>query len=122
MTDVLGALEHSEGETGEEVAGGEQTRGGAQGEPGVLAEEVAHVLQLGNVVGPEDVLLLKHGEHLAVLLAEVLGHQLLHVLVHHVPGGDLSLRVVNDGDGVSAGMDKSGLSYLLGYLRHWLGC
>lgn len=88
--------------TGQEVAGSERARGGTQGEPCVLAEEVTHVLQLGDVFGSKDAFLLEHSEHLTVLLADVLGHKLLYVLVHHVSGGDLSLRVVNVGDGVSA--------------------
>ena len=34
VPDILGALEHSEGQAGKKVAGGEQTRSGTQTEPG----------------------------------------------------------------------------------------
>lgn len=53
------------------------------------------------MVGSEDTFLLQQGEDSPVLLAEVLGHQLLDVLVDHGPGGHFGLGVVNDGNGIS---------------------
>ena len=50
MSDVLGAVEHPEGQGVEEVPGGEVAGDGTQLESGLLLQEVAHVLQLGDVV------------------------------------------------------------------------
>ena len=52
MPDVLGAVEHSEGQSREEVSGAEVPRHRPHLEPGLPPEVGVEVLQLGDVVLP----------------------------------------------------------------------
>jgi hypothetical protein len=109
VADVLGALEHPEGQGGEEVPSGQQSGGGSKREASVLLEEVVHVLQLRNCAHAEDTLLLEHLEHVNVLLASVLLGQLANVSEHGVPGVDFSLHVFDVGNGVAELVSESDL-------------
>ena len=50
MSDVLSAVEHSEGQTGQEVSGGQVASHGPHLEAGLAPEVPVDVLQLGDVV------------------------------------------------------------------------
>lgn len=101
VTDVLGALEDSEREAGEEVAGGEEAGSRAQGESRVLSEELADVLQLGHAVWLEDLLVHQLLEDTLVLLAGVLRHEVHQGVEHALPGLVLGLGVRDVGDRVA---------------------
>ena len=117
VADVLGGVEHPEGEAGEEVPGGEEAGHGAQGEPGDAAEEVGDGLQLGDLPGAVAHVLLEEGEHVVVLVA---GVGLVHGLqlgVHRPPHALLHLGVLHFRNGRAVlGKEnyhrKSAISYL----------
>lgn len=101
VADVLGALEYSEREAGEEVAGGEESSSGAQSESGVLFEEVADDLELGHAARLEDLLVHQFLEDSLVLLAGVLRHEVDQGVEHALPGLVLGLGVRDVGDRVT---------------------
>lgn len=106
MTNVLCALEDTEGERGEEVTRRQQTSGWSQGEAGVAAQEVVHLLQLRDSRLDEDLLLLELGKDLVVLAASVLWHQVLDDAEHGAPSVVLGLGVVDVGNRIAAEEEK----------------
>lgn len=116
VTHILCALEDAEGERGEEVASGEQTRSGAQREASVLAQEIGHLLQLGQTMIDEDLLVLQHLEGGAVLGASVFRGQILHGAEDRAPGLDLHVGVVDVWDRISVLESESDLGNLLATL------
>lgn len=116
VTHILCALEDAEGERGEEVASGEQTRSGAQREASVLAQEIGHLLQLGQTMIDEDLLVLQLLEGGTVLGASVFRSQILHGAEDRTPGLDLHVGVVDVWDRISVLESESDLGNFLATL------
>lgn len=110
MAHVLGALEDTERERGQEVTSGQQSGGWSQREAGVFAQEIAHLLQLWDAVIDEDLLLLQFVENGDILGTGVLLHQLLDAAEHRRPGLVLDVGVVDVWDWVTAGWIVEGVS------------
>lgn len=109
VTDVLGALEDSERETGEEVASGEESSSGAQSESCVLFEEIADVLELGHAVWLEDLLVHQFLEDSLVLFAGVLRYEVDQGDEHALPGLVLGLGVRDGGDWIAVFVSEGDL-------------
>lgn len=77
MTDILGALEDTECQRGEEISRCQKTSSWAQGEASVALKEVVHLLQLWDSVVFEDLFLFELCKDQVVLAACVLWHQTL---------------------------------------------
>ena len=75
MPDVLGRVEHPEGEAVKEIAGGEESHDWSEGEPGALPEEIGDGLKLGDIVLLVAAVLHQKGEDVVVLAAGVSGEQ-----------------------------------------------
>lgn len=113
MANVLGRLEDTECKGSKEVAGSQEPGSRAEREPGVLAEEVAHILELGNVLRHEDVGRLQLSEGDLVLPAGVLGHKVQHSVEHSLPSSVLSILVGDGWDWVSVFVSESNFGNLL---------
>lgn len=113
---VLSALEDAEGQGGEEVAGGQQTGSRAKGESGVLAQEVRHLLQLGQAVVNKDLLVLQLLEGGTVLGTGVLWGQVLDGLEDRTPGLHLHIGVADVGDRITVLVGEGNLGDLLAAL------
>jgi len=113
---ILGALEDAEGQGGEEVPGGQKTGGRTQRESGVLAQEVGHLLQLGQTVVHEDLLILELLEGGPVLGTGMLGSQILDGLEDRAPGLDLHIGVIDVWDRVSILVGEGNLGDVLAAL------
>lgn len=101
MTDVLCALEDSEGEGSQEVSGGEEASGRPQREASLALQEAGDFFKLRDLVGCEDGFLLQEGKRLSVLSTRVLGDQVADCVVHGVPGLDFRIVEFNVRDWVS---------------------
>lgn len=100
VTNVLRALEYSEGKTGQKVAGGEKSGSWTQRESRVLLEEVANFLELGYTVQLEDLFVSQLFEGLLILLASMLRYEILQGVKDALPGlvfglgvGDIGYRI-----------------------------
>lgn len=106
VSDVLGALEDAESQGGEEIASGQKAGGRSEGEAGALGQEVGHFLELGNVLGVEDALLLQTPEDSLVFGASMLWHQVDHGVEDRFPGLVLGFGVFDVWDWVTTGTTK----------------
>lgn len=97
VTNVLSALEHPERQARQEVPGREQSGRGSQGEPCVLLQELAHLLQLRYTVRLEYLLLLHLLKISSILRASVFRHQIDKGVEHPCPSLGLRLRVRDGG-------------------------
>jgi len=102
VTNVLRALEHTEREAGKEVSGRQQTSGRPESESCVLFQEFVHILKLRDFVSSEYVVVLQHLESVPVFHAEVLGHQVQHVVENSGPCTDFVSSVFDNWDQVAA--------------------
>lgn len=110
---ILCRLEHAEGQGGEEISSGEQAGGRAQREAGVLAQEVAHAIQLRDAVRDEDISTLQLSKRRLVLCTSVFGHQVQHGVEDPHPGSVLRLSVCDVRDRVVVFVCERDLSNLL---------
>ena len=113
VSDVLGGVEHPEGEPGQEVSGGEKSGHRSQLEPGdawqvkfmssftgaatiiITFQEVRNPLELRHFVLVVSAVLLQEGEHVVVLIAGVSLVKSLQIVEDSLPGGFLLRGVFN---------------------------
>lgn len=85
MPDVLGAVEHPEGQAGQEVARRQVASDGPDGEAGARLEKLRDILQLGDVVLLVAAILSEQLKVFVELFASVLFVQLRQLLEDHRP-------------------------------------
>jgi len=102
VTNVLRALEHTEREAGEEVTGCQQTSRRPESESCIFFQEFVHILKLWDLVCSEYVVVLQHLESVPIFHAEVLGHQVQHVVENCGPCAYFVSSVFDNWDQVTA--------------------
>lgn len=104
VADILGRVEDTEGKAVQEVAAGQQTHNGAQGEASAVLQKLGDDVELRNLVGTISAVLDKQGEDVLVLAAGVSREHARQLLKDSRPGLNFGLSVLDMGNGLTANL------------------